>query len=97
MPDLDLVTAGGPIRTYSLLHRAAPVLLDLGGAGRVDDVAAWSDRVQVVSASCAGPWDLPVVGQVVAPAAVLIRPDGHVAWAGDESREGLDDALRRWC
>jgi 3-(3-hydroxy-phenyl)propionate hydroxylase len=95
MPDLDLVTASGPRRAFSLLHRAQPVLLNLG-APRALDIAPWSDRVQHVDAKYAGRWELPVLGEVAAPAAVLIRPDGYVAWVGDGTPLGLTDALMTW-
>lgn len=95
MPDLDLVTGGGPRRAFSLLHDARPVLLDLGERGALD-VAPWADRVRRVEARYAGAWELPVLGAVPAPAAVLIRPDGYVAWVGDGSDRGLRGALTRW-
>jgi 3-(3-hydroxy-phenyl)propionate hydroxylase len=95
MPDLDLVTPNGPRRVYSLLHDARPVLLDLGGAGRFD-ITPWADRVQWIDAGYDGAWELPVIGAVTAPTAVLIRPDGYVAWVGDQSLTGLADALTRW-
>lgn len=96
MPDLDLATASGPRRVYGLLHEARPVLLDLGPAGGLD-VSPWSDRVRHVHAEAAGPWELPVVGAVPAPTAVLIRPDGHVAWVGEGVGDaGLADALVTW-
>jgi len=95
MPDLDLVAADGPLRTYALLHRARPVLLNLGEPGAFD-IAPWADRVQLVDAEYAGDWELPVVGSVPAPDAVLIRPDGHVAWVGEGTDEGLAAALAAW-
>ena len=95
MPDLDLVAADGPRRVYTLLHDARPLLLDLGGLGGFD-VAPWADRVRRVSAECAGAWELPTIGPVTAPAAVLIRPDGYVAWVGDGTDVGLADALTTW-
>ncbi len=95
MPDLDLETASGPRRVYALLHAARPVLLDLGHIGRFD-LTPWADRVELVAGRAAGPWELPVVGGVAAPGAVLIRPDGHVAWVGDATDEGLSDALTTW-
>jgi 2-polyprenyl-6-methoxyphenol hydroxylase-like FAD-dependent oxidoreductase len=95
MPDLDLVTAGGRVRAFTLLHDARPVLLNLGDPGGVD-ITAWADRVQLVDATYVGIWELPVLGAVTAPAAVLIRPDGYVAWAGDPSHPGLRDALATW-
>jgi 3-(3-hydroxy-phenyl)propionate hydroxylase len=75
MPDLDLVTAGGPRRAFTLLHDARPVLLNLGEPGGLD-ITPWADRVRLVDAGYAGPWELPVLGEVPAPAVVLIRPDG---------------------
>jgi 3-(3-hydroxy-phenyl)propionate hydroxylase len=95
MPDLDLVTADGPVRVFTLLHAARPVLLNLGGPGG-SGVTPWADRVQLTDADYAGPWELPVLGAVPAPAAVLIRPDGYVAWAGDPADPGLRDALTTW-
>jgi 2-polyprenyl-6-methoxyphenol hydroxylase-like FAD-dependent oxidoreductase len=95
MPDLDLVTANGPRRVFTLLHDARPVLLDLGEPGALD-IAPWADRVERVDARYAGVWELPVLGAVAAPAAVLIRPDGHVAWVGDGTDHGLRDALTTW-
>ena len=95
MPDLDIATADGPRRVFSLLHSALPVLLNFEGRGR-SNVAQWGNRIQLVDAACAGQWELPDVGVVSAPSAVLIRPDGHVAWAGDGTPLGLTDALARW-
>src|SRR6202023_398231 len=95
MPDLDLATADGTVRVFSLLHHAKPVLLNLGDAGGLD-IAPWADRVQLVDASYAGTWELPVLGDVGAPTAVLVRPDGHVAWVGDGSDAGLREALTTW-
>jgi hypothetical protein len=95
MPDLDLTTAEGPRRTFALLHEARPVLLNLGRPGSVD-IGPWGDQVQSVDASYDGGWELPVIGEVAAPSAVLIRPDGHVAWVGDGTQTGLEDALTTW-
>jgi 3-(3-hydroxy-phenyl)propionate hydroxylase len=97
MPDLDLVTAAGPVRMFELMARARPVLLGLGARGALDAAArTWADRVTLVEASYAGSWELPVVGSVSAPDAVLVRPDGHVAWVGEGSDAGLTDALAAW-
>jgi len=95
MPDLDLVTAGGQVRVYTLLHEARPVLLSLGGPGGLD-IKPWNERVRLIDAAYGGTWELPVLGEVPAPAAVLIRPDGHVAWAGDPGDPRLPDALTAW-
>jgi 2-polyprenyl-6-methoxyphenol hydroxylase-like FAD-dependent oxidoreductase len=95
MPDLDLVTAGGPLRVFTLLHGARPVLLNLGEPGSLD-ITPWADRLRLTDATYDGTWELPVLGAVPAPAAVLIRPDGHVAWVGDGTDSGLPDALTTW-
>jgi hypothetical protein len=95
MPDLDLLTADGPLRVYTLLHRARPALLNLGEPGAIE-IALWADRVQLVDAEYGGEWELPVLGPVSPPTAVLIRPDGHVAWVGDGTEDGLTEALRTW-
>jgi len=95
MPDLDVVTDSGPRRVFTLLHDARPVLLNLGAPGALD-ITPWADRVQRIDARYAGVWELPVLGAVAAPTAVLIRPDGHVAWVGDGTDQGLRDALTTW-
>ncbi|HET6662034.1 MAG TPA: FAD-dependent monooxygenase [Rubrobacter sp.] len=95
MPDLDLVTANGPLRVFTLLHDARPVLLNLGEPGGFD-ITPWADRVQLIDAEYVGKWELPVFGGVPAPTAVLIRPDGYVAWVGDGTDLGLPDALTTW-
>jgi len=95
MPDLDLVTANGPLRAFTLLHDARPVLLNLGEPGGFD-ITPWADRVQLIDAKYAGTWELPALGAVIAPTALLIRPDGYVAWVGDHTQLGLADALTTW-
>lgn len=96
MPDLDLVTADGPLRVFELLHDARPVLLNLGEPARFD-ITPWADRVQLIDAKYEGEWELPVLGPVAAPAAVLIRPDGYVAWVGEHADDpGLPEALSAW-
>jgi 2-polyprenyl-6-methoxyphenol hydroxylase-like FAD-dependent oxidoreductase len=95
MPDLDLITANGPLRAFSLLHEARPVLLNLGEPGGFD-ITPWADWVQLIDATYDGDWELPVLGTVAGPAAVLIRPDGYVAWVGDRTQLGLPDALTTW-
>jgi hypothetical protein len=95
MPDLDLTIAGHPSRLFTLLHGARGLLLNLGKAGGLD-IAPWTDRINLIDADYDGPWQLPVIGQVTAPTAVLVRPDGHVAWVGDQSQRGLAEVLTRW-
>jgi 3-(3-hydroxy-phenyl)propionate hydroxylase len=95
MPDLDLVTANGPLRVFTLLHHARPVLLNLGEPGTFD-IAPWADRVQWIEAKYVGTWELPVTGPVAAPTAALVRPDGYVAWVGEGAKLGLADALTTW-
>ena len=95
MPDLDLISADGPLRAFELLHDARPLLLNLGERGEFD-ITPWADRVQLIGASYGGEWELPVIGVVSAPTAVLIRPDGYVAWVGDGTQAGLPDALASW-
>jgi len=95
VPDLDVVTESGPRRVFTLLHDARPVLLNLGEPAALD-IAPWADRVKRIDARYAGAWELPVLGAVTAPAAVLVRPDGHVAWVGNGTGEGLRDAITTW-
>jgi hypothetical protein len=83
------------VRVFTLLHDARPVLLNLGEPGGFD-ITPWADRVQSVDAKYVGTWELPAIGAVAAPTAVLIRPDGYVAWVGDRTRLGLADALTTW-
>jgi 3-(3-hydroxy-phenyl)propionate hydroxylase len=95
MPDLDLVAPEGPLQVFTLLHHARPVLLNLGEPGGFN-ITPWADRVQLIDAEYVGKWELPVIGAIKAPAAVLIRPDGYVAWVGDRTQRGLADALTTW-
>jgi 2-polyprenyl-6-methoxyphenol hydroxylase-like FAD-dependent oxidoreductase len=95
MPDLDLVTAIGPVRVFTLLHAARPVLLNFGEPGGFH-ITPWAGRIQLIDAKYKGAWELPVLGVVTAPTAVLIRPDGYVAWVGDLTQRGLVDALTTW-
>ncbi|KFL28042.1 hypothetical protein JP74_04370 [Devosia sp. 17-2-E-8] len=94
MPDIEVMTAEGPLRVFTLLHGARPVLLDLGGLDGFD-ATPWAERVQVVAVRYEGDWELPVIGAVAAPGSVLVRPDGHVAWTGRDPA-GLSEALTRW-
>jgi 3-(3-hydroxy-phenyl)propionate hydroxylase len=95
MPDLDLVAADGPLRVFELLHDARPLLLNFGEPGDFE-ITSWADRVQLIDASYKGEWELPVVGVVSAPTAVLVRPDGYVAWVGNGTDAGLTAALTKW-
>ncbi|MCK1280625.1 FAD-dependent monooxygenase [Bradyrhizobium sp. 61] len=95
MPDLDLIVEGHPQRLFTLLHGAQALLINFGKSGGFD-IAPWADRIRVINASHDGAWELPAIGQVATPEAVLVRPDGHVAWVGDESQRGLEDALTTW-
>ncbi|MEX0864067.1 MAG: FAD-dependent monooxygenase [Acidimicrobiia bacterium] len=95
MPDLDLHTPDGPRRVFTLLHDARPVLLNLGEPGGFD-ISPWANRVRLVDARHDGAWELPVLGEITAPPAVLIRPDGHVAWVGELTDPELPQALATW-
>lgn len=97
VPDMDLTVAGRPIRLFELLHAGRPVLLSLNGY-RLPDYEGES-RVEHVEAGCtSGQWSIPGAGDIPAPTAVLIRPDGHIAWAGHEDgTAGLAAALDAWC
>jgi 3-(3-hydroxy-phenyl)propionate hydroxylase len=95
IPDLDLHTANGPTRVFTLLHDARPVLLNLGEPGGFD-ISPWANRVRMVEGSHEGVFELPLLGQVASPPAVLIRPDGHVAWVGDLTDRELPIALTTW-
>jgi 3-(3-hydroxy-phenyl)propionate hydroxylase len=95
MPDLELTTDNGPLRVFTLLHDARPLLLNLGQPGCFD-ITPWADRVRLIDAGYNGVWELPAIGTVPAPIAVLVRPDGYVAWVGDVSQPGLTEALTAW-
>ena len=95
MSDLDLVTVSGPLRVFTLLHNVRPVLLNLGESGEFD-ITPWAHRVQLIDAKYDGTWELPAIGAVTAPTAVLIRPDGYAAWVGEGTEVGLIDALTSW-
>src|SRR5262249_54077776 len=94
LPDLEVITARGPLRVFTLLHEARAVLLNLGKSGSFD-ITAWADRVRLIDSRSDGVWELPVLGAVAPANAVLIRPDGHVAWVG-VGDQGLRDALAKW-
>jgi oxygenase len=86
MTHVAVTTEAGPTTTTALLRTGRGVLLTLPGNGSALAAVArpWADRVDTVTARAAAG---------IHP--VLIRPDGHVAWAG-ASRHGLATALRRW-
>jgi hypothetical protein len=90
-----LITPDGPLRVFTLLHDARPVLVNIAEPGAFD-ITPWKNRVQLVDARYDGPWELPALGAVAAPSAVVIRPDGYVAWVGDEAQLGLVEALTTW-
>ena len=83
------------MQAFTLLHHAWPVLLNFAGPGSID-IAGWADRVRLVDAAYGGKWELPAIGTVAAPTAVLVRPDGYVAWVGERTQAGLTEALTRW-
>lgn len=90
LPPRTLRGASGPSSTAELLHGAKGVLLVLGdddSACRI--VAGWADRVDTVKAGTEEP---ETFGRADA---LLVRPDGYIAWVSDES-DGLESALRRW-
>jgi 3-(3-hydroxy-phenyl)propionate hydroxylase len=95
MPDLDVVGPAGPTRISLLLHEAKPLLLNFADPGRMDS-SPWADRVRAMDVGFDGIWELPVIGEVAPPIAVLVRPDGHVAWVEPGSAVPLSDALARW-
>jgi 3-(3-hydroxy-phenyl)propionate hydroxylase len=95
MPDLDLETADGATTVFAFLHDARPMLLDLGASGGFD-TSPWTDRVRLVEATSDGTLELPMIGEVAAPRAVLIRPDGYVAWVGDLENPELGPTIDRW-
>lgn len=94
-PDLELMTADGPTRLYEYLHQARPLLLNLDPTTQITTPPP-GDQIQHINASHGGPWRLPVIGEVEAPSALLVRPDGYVAWAGTGTNLGLDHALTSW-
>ncbi|MET7297336.1 FAD-dependent monooxygenase [Embleya sp. NPDC005575] len=101
VPDADLKTSDGATRVHELLHAARPVLLDLRGSAKVAAAAeGWADRVDLVEARSEDDhWPVPGGREIPAPAALLIRPDGHVAWAsagGAPDISALRTALGTW-
>lgn len=95
VPDLELHTANGTTSVYEQLHDAKGLFIDLEPA--FDEVPnLWSKRVKRIVGTCPGPWELPVVGAVEPPSALLVRPDGYVAWAATGTSGGLHDVLTTW-
>jgi hypothetical protein len=93
VPDGDIVVGTTPRRVYELLQSARPVLLTLGAQIDVVQENLGDHVVRVAADSAVRRWRLPVIGWVPVPAALLIRPDGHVAWASqDGSTAGLEQA-----
>jgi 3-(3-hydroxy-phenyl)propionate hydroxylase len=95
MPNLDLQIADAPARLFSLLHEAKGALLHRGDADGAD-VSSWLPRVRVVNATYEGRCELSLLGEITLPSAVLIRPDGYVAWTGHLADPALPDALTTW-
>jgi 2-polyprenyl-6-methoxyphenol hydroxylase-like FAD-dependent oxidoreductase len=95
VPDLDLKTANGTVRLYELLHRGRPILLDFDG--RLGSaLEGWTDRVDRIEAiRPTDRWAIPAVGDIPASAALLVRPDGYVAWLPEAAIE-LRTALTTW-
>ncbi|MQY17265.1 FAD-dependent monooxygenase [Nocardia macrotermitis] len=86
VPDLTVTTEDGSVRVDELLRTARPILLDLSG-GAAPHAREWADRVDIVDATA----------DHAPAAAMLIRPDGYIAWATQDSdADGLRAALARW-
>ncbi len=96
VPDVELDTADGSTRMYELLHRAEPLYIELGPTAPGSATTEVPDRIRRISATYDRVWELPLLGQVDPPTALLVRPDGHVAWAGSGSDIGLRAALHAW-
>nr|AXL05892.1 hypothetical protein [uncultured bacterium] len=105
-PDLDLTVQDDDVRVFSLLHKARPVLLNLSGDAVIfreitAAAKAWGDRLDFVDARCADQIRAAgTTGQIPAPAAVLLRPDGHTAWVASAGEApdvaALEAALTTW-
>lgn len=97
VPDVDLVTDSGETRVCELLRTGRPILLRCNG-NRKHGGSAWYDGIDIVDAVAReARWTVPGAGEIAAPAAVLVRPDGYAAWVADEpGAEGLAEALSTW-
>ena len=95
VPDIELDTSDGPTRIYQRLHHANPLFVNLG-LGSELDTTPWPNGMQHIDATYTGTWELPVIGEVEPPSALLVRPDGYVARAGREAATGLQTALSTW-
>lgn len=95
IPDLDLHSNDGPIRLYTLLHDSRALLLNFDQPAHLN-IRRWAHRVTAVNVRGDRTWTLPILGEIAAPAAVLVRPDGYIAWIGDHRAIDLDDTLNRW-
>ncbi|WP_165984170.1 FAD-dependent monooxygenase [Streptomyces sp. YIM 98790] len=94
MPHVELVCADGKTSTTELLHPGRGVLLDLAGDdGLRRSAGPWTDRVDVVTGLPHYPGERSDL--LAGTRAVLIRPDGHVAWT-TESEHDLPTALTTW-
>lgn len=95
MPDLDLITGNGPVSVFTVLHQGRGAFISFDKPSRVD-LTPWAGKVKTVTAKYEGIWTIPGIGAVTPPSAMLIRPDGYVAWVGDSTQPGLLEALTRW-
>jgi bifunctional hydroxylase/dehydrase len=94
MPNRELAGVPGVTHTYELLHRGRGLLLDLADDPAPRRLAAdWSDRIDVISARFA---KLAADNPLAGTRAVLVRPDGYIAWTSPGTDDPLDDALARW-
>ena len=94
MPDLDLENRPWHAARLQFPHRrshycstSASAVASTRGHGRT----RFHSHV-----TTPGKWELPAIGRVAAPSAVLVRPDGYVAWVGEGTLSGLTEALTTW-
>ncbi len=94
LPPRTLTGAEGPTTTMELLHAGRGVLIDLADDPALREAAApWQDRVTTATVR---PQDTEPV--LTATTALLVRPDGYIAWATDTTADpaALRTALHRW-